>query len=366
MEDQHPNKVPVSDIEYDLATLSLKGRRFKEAGDKFMELVIKTQSSEAWCGLGLSRLGLLLESTTIDEVFYCFDKAKAAGKDKAGEIEDLVLQTATEAVGNLYNLYIQAVLKSRTAKYRSNLAMFNTALSTVMTMRAANQNRVMGSIAYAGITALSYDRYIDSVQTVEQMTALYNKVAQSVEDIKKNTRAFVTTATTSLDEFNKFTQEQEKKVVESLKTDAQRAEEQNAVRLQQEKEQEQRYMNEKMLELSDEAHPFHAIKAEAVMLYKANKYKQALPVVNSALSLYNSDFDLGNIRSEILKHYRGRDIYILFIPYFVISLLFAKAFDLSANGTLLAFIVIGILFGFIVAYRDDQRKNTTTIPTSVK
>ena len=66
-----------SDVEFNLATFDIKGRRFTEAAVKFEALVRTKNSPQAWCGLALSKLGLLINAeVTVDEVFFCFETAK--------------------------------------------------------------------------------------------------------------------------------------------------------------------------------------------------------------------------------------------------------------------------------------------------
>jgi len=64
------------DFEFELATLALKGERFKEAEERFTNLAEKAKNSDAWCGLAISKFGLILEDVTCDEIFYCFTKVE--------------------------------------------------------------------------------------------------------------------------------------------------------------------------------------------------------------------------------------------------------------------------------------------------
>jgi tetratricopeptide (TPR) repeat protein len=362
MENKNINQYPVSEVEYDLATLELKGRRFKQAGDQFMELVLKTQSTEAWCGLGLSRLGLILEDTTLEEVFFCFNKAKAAGPDKTAEIEYLVLQTSTEAIGHLYQLYVDAIFRSRAANFRRTMAMVTTAASGIMAVNAANSNRIMGSIAYAGLTALSYDRYLDATASSEQLVALSNRAVKIIEELKAQVQVFITSDNKQLIEFVVCTKEKEKWVVETLKTDAQRAEEQNVIRIKKETEENQRLLEQKQkllaqkrAEISDNSeHPFHSAKSEGIRLFKANKYSKALPLINQALLIYEADADLSEVQFQIRSRFIRIDVIVCIIPWFILSLMIGLGLQLGIG---LAFILVTLVFGILLYYRDKKRQS---------
>ena len=76
-----------ADIEFDLAMLELKGNRYEKAEEMFVELTVKYNNADMWCGLGIAKMGRLLSNTTVEEVFYCFDKARQLAPEKESELE---------------------------------------------------------------------------------------------------------------------------------------------------------------------------------------------------------------------------------------------------------------------------------------
>ncbi len=355
------NTPEISEVEYDLATLALKGKRFQEAGDMFTALLTKTQTSEAWCGIGLARLGLILEGTTVEEVFFCFEKAKSVGPEKVEDIELVVLQTTMEALTHLYQLYVEAVFASRAAVFKRNLAAVSTAVGGMVTLNSAHKNRVMSSIASASITAFSYDRYLNAKSTGDEMTAFYNKVAKTVEQIKLKVDSFIIEGDKK-QELIALVSKNEKWVVETLKTEAQRIAEQKAYHDTTVQNNRSKYIQQKMVELADPGHPFHYAKSEGTRLFTAGKYRKALPVINYALTVYDNDQDLLAMQNKILNRLSAIDMSIGALPFLIIGTTISISFSLDKDGFRNVFIVLTIIGVAILLYLKNQRKANCKAP----
>ena len=50
---------PTNDVEFNLAIADIKGRRFQDATAKFQALAKATNTTKTWCGLALSKMGLV-------------------------------------------------------------------------------------------------------------------------------------------------------------------------------------------------------------------------------------------------------------------------------------------------------------------
>lgn len=84
-----------SSPDLELAQLSLTGRRYGEAEEKFTRLLSTTEAPQAWLGLGLAKLGKLpSRKNTPEEVAYCFNKALALAPDRKDEACRLALSVA--------------------------------------------------------------------------------------------------------------------------------------------------------------------------------------------------------------------------------------------------------------------------------
>lgn len=189
-------------FDYEMATMSLKAKRYKEAEERFMNIGSKTNSWEAWFGLGISKYGLIMEGMPIEEVFYCFGKAKGIDETKISEIELGVIQTSGDIIKNLFDLI---ALCQRSAA-QANAQMAHAALSGIigaaMTMRDNSKGKVMGSIMWAGATAISYDGYVNARTTISELKALHDNALVLIRDIHKHTVTFVTAETEVADKFN--------------------------------------------------------------------------------------------------------------------------------------------------------------------
>lgn len=94
---------------YDLAELSIKGQKFSDA-EKFYEQILQQEPSyKAWCGLGASKMDRLTKKnqSTVEEIMFCFEKAKKNDSSKTEEIEDFLLKYSIAKVKELCNLELK-------------------------------------------------------------------------------------------------------------------------------------------------------------------------------------------------------------------------------------------------------------------
>ena len=83
-----------NNAQLDFATLALKGRRYQEAENIYMQLATNNNSSEAWLGIGVCKLYQLTEGKTMDEVIFCFNKARNISPELTTELNNqLIMHT---------------------------------------------------------------------------------------------------------------------------------------------------------------------------------------------------------------------------------------------------------------------------------
>jgi hypothetical protein len=211
-------------FDYDMATMALKGQRFREAEEKFKDLAMRTNSVEAWCGIALSKYGLIMDDTSISEVFYCFDKAKAAStEDNKEDLVTVIQQSSFECAGHLYDLYVKTVLATRKAEVTKSISIVATAVGGFSTLNAANNNKIMGTIASAGFTAFSYDSYLKSHASAQELKNLQGRVVDLIEQIKAHVKDYLQHSDTRHNEFTQLISQKEAYVIDSLKTEDQKA-----------------------------------------------------------------------------------------------------------------------------------------------
>jgi len=360
---------------YDMATMALKGKRFKEAEQEFKELAMQTNSVEAWCGMALSKFGLILEDVTVAEVFYCFDKAKSiATDDSSNELYVMAQQSSFECASQLYNLYINAVLATRHAIHRKNVAVVSTIVGSFSTIEAVSRNKTMGAIASAGFTALNYNSYLQSHSSAEQLKQVQSHVVNIIEEIKGYVKAFLGEESEKWKEFVSLTEKRQQEVIETLKTEDQRAYEKATGGSQQvtnnyvvqkllnkdafvsEKERT-KYLEEKHEELKDVNHPFHFIKEEAKRLFKLRMLDESLKFANLAATYFSEDQEIKMIQDYIIKK-KMRLFLVIALPiWVVISLMIGVSLDSDKGGAIL--FVTGVPVLLFIIWKSYRLKTNT-------
>lgn len=67
----------LDNLELYLASAALNGGKYKAAAEFYMKVAVRNDSIEGWVGMGLCQLYQLAAGRTMDEVIFCFNKAKS-------------------------------------------------------------------------------------------------------------------------------------------------------------------------------------------------------------------------------------------------------------------------------------------------
>ena len=102
----------LDDLELYLATMALKGKDYRKAYEQYMKVAVRSNSSEAWVGLGVCQLYQLSAGITMDEVVFCFNKAKSINPLLQKSIEAQLL-CHCQTVLNAYVTFFNDVLKQQ-------------------------------------------------------------------------------------------------------------------------------------------------------------------------------------------------------------------------------------------------------------
>lgn len=197
------------EFEYDLANLALKGKRFKEAENKYLDIARKSNSSVSWCGVGLSKLGLIIDNeSTVDEVFYCFNKAKTVDNTTINEVETFVLQNSFEIIKTLYSYFIQAHNLEEEAKKQKVMGVITVVASSFLGAASSTNDRqpsLYADLTALGGTALGYKGYSDGKLKQLEAGELKLKLASLIDETKTSVISFVKNQTDALEEFKQAT-----------------------------------------------------------------------------------------------------------------------------------------------------------------
>ena len=105
-----------NNLQLDLATLALKGKRYQEAESVYMQIATQNNAPEAWVGLGVCKLYQLSEGRTMDEIIFCFNKAFQILPEEKRDIEIQLLSNATIVLQTYAKIIENAAIKHQQAK----------------------------------------------------------------------------------------------------------------------------------------------------------------------------------------------------------------------------------------------------------
>lgn len=181
------------DFEMDMAQLSLRGHRFSEAEQRFLELAKKSNSSLAWCGVALAKTGLVYsDSATLGEVFYCFDKALAIEPDNAPDIKKVMFGSVLQMTGSLADFFAFELVKEKEAEWQKVKGYILGIGSAVMGSLETNQTRFTNLSALGGevlgfATVVNAQSKLSSARlNKERILNLFNELKQKSLDFFKS------------------------------------------------------------------------------------------------------------------------------------------------------------------------------------
>lgn len=139
----------MSEFLYDKAIMALKAQRYDEAQSSYEQALQAGYSVEAWTGLGICKMFQIAEGQTMEEVLYCFEKArKVEGADNREidlkllqNAQVVILQCAAYAIASINNA-IEAEKKAATA-----------ALISIASIAVAGLSNSTGTKIFAGAAA---------------------------------------------------------------------------------------------------------------------------------------------------------------------------------------------------------------------
>jgi len=112
----------MSEFLYDKAIMALKAQRYDEAQSSYEQALQVGYSVEAWTGLGVCKMFQISEGQTMEEVLYCFEKArKVEGADNR-EIDLKLLQNAQVVILQCGAYAIAAIKNAIAAEKKASSA----------------------------------------------------------------------------------------------------------------------------------------------------------------------------------------------------------------------------------------------------
>lgn len=275
-------------FDFDLATLDLKGRRFREAAGKFQNLVRASQKSEAWVGLAAAKFGLLLEDVTVAEVFFCFDKAREADHIPA-DLDTVVKGLSETTIIQLSNLYISAVKAERAAQKQLVQSAIISGFSVMASMGSANEGKNVNSILWAANASINFSDYIKANTSVQQLKGLQEHARKPIEEIKQQVLLFLHDKPDMIASFESTNKRLQAEMADATLTDRDRKQIADNTRERELTQQRKKYVEANQHIIEDKDSPYHTLKRDGIKLYEAWRFKKALINIDKALEIYKGE-----------------------------------------------------------------------------
>ena len=99
-------------LELYLATMALRGKKYRKAAALYSKVAVRSNSVEAWVCMGICQLYQLSAGITMDEVIFCFNKAKSINPSLQKAIEAKLISSC-QMVLTTYVAFFNEALKQQ-------------------------------------------------------------------------------------------------------------------------------------------------------------------------------------------------------------------------------------------------------------
>ena len=189
-----------NELQLDLATMALKGRRYEEAEKLYLQIATQNNSTEAWVGMGVCKLYQLANGRTMDESIFCFERAKKMSPDMINDIESqLILNTMF--VMKTYMLIVEEAMQKKLQE--KNKAIFGAVLSGVSLIAGMNSKSAFGTIASLSGTGAGVGVAVDSLNKIANYDELIMNVLKLCDDANSAIKNTIQNKTELFNEFEK-------------------------------------------------------------------------------------------------------------------------------------------------------------------
>jgi len=169
------------ELQLDLATMALKGKRYDEAEQLYLKIASDGNSTEAWVGMGVCKLYQLASNRTMDEVVFCFERAKKMTPNMSEDIDAQLILNTTMVLKEYASIVEQALT---TQVQEKNKALFGAILTGVSFMAGMNSNSAFGTIVSLYGTGSGIGVALDSLNNIKNFDELILKVLQLCDDAR--------------------------------------------------------------------------------------------------------------------------------------------------------------------------------------
>ena len=178
----------MSEFLYDKAIMALKAQRYDEAQSSYEQALQVGYSVEAWTGLGVCKMFQIAEGQTMEEVLYCFEKArKVEGADNR-EIDLKLLQYAQVVILQCGAYAIVAIKNALDAeKKAATAAIISIASIAVGSLSNSTGTKILAGAAAATAAGVAVGQFGKMTSSKE----IAKFAADLLEEIYSNVYGFL-------------------------------------------------------------------------------------------------------------------------------------------------------------------------------
>lgn len=143
----------MSNFDFDKAMMAVKAQRYSEGQKAFESALDKEYSVEGWTGLGICKLFQLAEDQTMDEVIYCYNKAKEVEGADIKTIDLQLISYSTLVIEKLSDYCLLLIEEIINAERDKSRALVTTAVASAIAMSSESRNTRIISGVVAGVGA---------------------------------------------------------------------------------------------------------------------------------------------------------------------------------------------------------------------
>lgn len=179
----------MSDFKLDKAFMAVKAQRYDEALEAYESALQENESVEGWTGLGVTKLFQLLGNQTMEEVVFCFNKARNIEGADTRAIE-LQLISYSALVAEQATSYCISLIKE--IEKAQGEALAATIIAGVAGGLASNNRSLGGSIVSGSVAAASAGVAVGRLGDIANAKAARELVLETIADIHLQVTNYLT------------------------------------------------------------------------------------------------------------------------------------------------------------------------------
>jgi tetratricopeptide (TPR) repeat protein len=166
---------------FDKAALALSAQRFDEAQQCFEKILEFEYSQKAWCGLGTCKIFQLAKGISLDEAFFCFNKAIDAPNSNRTEVQEFVTGTIL-AVMQFYTDYaVQSIQNILEAKKQQRRAIAISAASFLVNRNSSGTVKFVSGIATLASAGIALGKFSEIESEIEMRSFAVYMIEEAAE-----------------------------------------------------------------------------------------------------------------------------------------------------------------------------------------